>query len=261
MTSLRDCQVFWRVTNRKRFRQVRKNWRWLQTKLGIDWSLSAWNSFRRKRRENLLKKRRRRRGRKSTSRRSTREKRCQIIICNMSTREKGQTKMTPCSLSISLIATDCYAKLLTFAGSSKYPGQVRDRKETAHKQKWQAEGGHDGGAEEGVWAGWWRCQRTWGQDEESMKSWNRISVFRLGTTFFQDAAERDAAKEKVEQKMEVTLRHYKSMIINHPLYSRCGRWRRSWRRTLEWTNASSNDNWGTLWSSCDLCQVIQPGLL
>ena len=64
--------------------------------------------------------------------------------------------------------------------------------------------------------------------------------------FFQDAAERDAAKEKVEQKMEVTLRHYKSMIINHPSYSRCGRWRKSWRRTLEWTNASSNDIWGTL---------------
>ena len=120
--------------------------------------------------------------------------------------------MTPCSLSISLNATDCHAKLLTFAGSSKYPGQVRDRKETAHKQKWQAEGSHDGGAEEGVWAGWWRCQRTWGQDEESMKSWNRTSVLRLDTTFFQDAAERDAAKEKVEQKMEVTLRHYKNMI-------------------------------------------------
>ena len=102
-----------------------------------------------------------------------------------------------------------------------------------------------------------KMKKVWSLETESQ-------IFASIQLFFQDAAERDAAKEKVEQKMEVTLRHYKSMIINHPLYSRCGRWRRSWRRTLEWTNASSNDNWinwGTLSSSCDLCQVIQPGLL
>ena len=99
-----------------------------------------------------------------------------------------------------------------------------------------------------------KMKKVWSLETESQ-------FFASIQLLFQDAAERDAAKEKVEQKMEVTLRHYKSMIVNHPLYSRCGRWRRSWRRTLEWTNASSNDIRGTISSSSDLCQVIQPGLL
>ena len=45
-----------------------------------------------------------------------------------------------------------------------------------------------------------------------MKSKTESQFFASIQLLFQDAAERDAAKEKVEQKMEVTLRHYKSMI-------------------------------------------------
>ena len=100
-------------------------------------------------------------------------------------REKGQiTIWLPVACLQVWMRLTSHAKLLTFAGSSKYPGQVRDRKETAHKQKWQAEGSHDGGAEEGVWAGWWRCQRTWGQDEESMKSKTESQFFASIQLFF-----------------------------------------------------------------------------
>ena len=52
-------------------------------------------------------------------------------------------------------------------------------------------------------------------EDKMKKVWSlkqNLSSLPLYNFFFQDAAERDAAKEKVEQKMEVTLRHYKSMI-------------------------------------------------
>ena len=50
-----------------------------------------------------------------------------------------------------------------------------------------------------------KMKKVWSLDTESQ-------FFASIQLLFQDAAERDAAKEKVEQKMEVTLRHYKSMI-------------------------------------------------
>ena len=57
-----------------------------------------------------------------------------------------------------------------------------------------------------------KMKKVWSLETES-QFFASIQLF----FFIQDAAERDAAKEKVEQKMEVKLRHYKSMIINHPL--------------------------------------------